>query len=223
MSRLGFSKLMTGLTLVVMTMVACGAPTPKLVVIFATATSQPTPTPVLLTEIPTPAIPIPDGLLPSPLTPAFFDSLYQQAISQASSDLPTATFAEILVKVYPFGSESWPGITIFFRFMMGGDLYSYQWDNETNDLTYQGKTHYFAIGSGEGTCSIMPWHRKPGWEELVRFGYFTIHKNFPIDMKSHYLLNAKAWEKECRWQAYFWHDTEHLGNFVLNESGPSGQ
>lgn len=218
---------MTGLTLMVLTMVACGAPAPTPVAIFVTATSQPTPqptpTPVLPTEIPTPAIPIPDGLLPSTLTPAFFDSLYQKAISKASSDIPTATLAEILVKVYPFGSESWPGITIFLRFKMGGDLYSYQWDNETNDLAYQGKTHYFVIGSGEGTCSILSWQRKSGWEELVRFGYFTIHKSFPIDVKSHYLLDAMAWERECSWQAYFWHDTEHLGNFVLNESGPSGQ
>jgi hypothetical protein len=214
-------------------------PTATLTPISPTATSTPIPptlTPVPPTATPSPVIPIPDELLPSALTPDFFESLYQQAISKASLDVPGASFSEIEVEVYPYGDEFEPDLRLIVRFKFlfekedsfynVNSTYDYEWNNKINDLTFEGETVAFMIAGGPSACkTILPWQREMGWEELIRYGYLRVQDSFPADANSHYTLYAAGWGRgDCRWQADFWYgyfDRKQLGSFILNESGPS--
>lgn len=231
-----------GVTLLVtLLLVGCGAPTVTPVSEAPTATSTPalatpvpealTPTPAPTLETLTPAIPIPDGLFPTMLTPAFLEDLYQQAKRQAQSDVPGAHFVEIEVEVNPFGSRLRPGITLIVRLRFVKDItdiYSYEWSDDTNYLAFKGQTHSLILigGPPEAICDPLPWQREVDLEELVQYGYRNVYESFPEDADSHYFLGASALDTDCYWLASFWYgyneQEKHLGDFFLADWGPIG-
>ncbi len=182
----------------------------------------PTATPISALPTSTSEIPIPDGLLPPTLTPAFFENLYQQALTKASVDIPGANFAGIEVEIHPFGSVVEP-LIIWLRFTKDEDavVRSYKWSDKTNDLAYKGETHTVMLFGASNICTTPPWQRKSSREELIRYGYLNVHESFPVDANSRYTLLAEAWKIDCRWRADFWYSNKILDSFVLNESGPS--
>jgi hypothetical protein len=249
MSHKQVLQLAIAVILVISFLVGCGESTPTAVSEAPAATSEPeqpvatpTPEPPTITPIPKPptetptaepppptptsTILTPDGLLPSTITPVLFESLYQQAISKASQDIPDAIFDNITVVVDPFGSPSSPDPTIIeCNFRKEGAIYSYEWDNETNELVFEGKTAFIISSSDSSpkSCNILPWQREVGWEELVRYGYFRVHDSFPSDANSRYILIADF--VTCSWYANFIRfdsegGGENLGTFFLDESGP---
>jgi hypothetical protein len=195
-------------------------------------TVTPTPTSPLPTATPTISIPIPDGLLPSTLTPNFFENLYQQVNSKASLDIPGVNFEDVSVIVHPFEPSpdminSGATLIVEFNFSNEGSIkrYIYKWTDKTNDLAFiETEKQTIEFGSGLGPCEILPWQRQVGWEELVRYGFSKVHESFPPDANSRYVLFANR-ERECRWQVSFLHgyygEMKRLGHFVLNETGPS--
>ncbi len=229
-----------GVTLLVtLLLVGCGAPRPvskaptaTSAPVFPTPVSEaPTATPTLAPLTPTPAIPIPEGLFPTMLTPAFLEDLYQQAKGLAQSDIPGAHFVEIEVEVNPFGSRLRPGITLIVRLRFVKDIhdiYSYEWSDDTNFLLFKGQTHSLITigGPPEAICDPLPWQREVDLEELVQYGYRNVYESFPEDADSHYFLGASALDTGCYWLASFWYgyneQEKHLGDFFLADWGPIG-
>jgi hypothetical protein len=193
--------------LVALLVAACGTPaaTPSPVAATAVptalaATATPVPTP-------TPAIAIPPGLLPPALTPDLLDGLYQRAAEMARPVLPGASFLDVTVEVYPFGSTSRPGTTVFVALGFRADnaVYTYEWRDDTDDLVSRGQTHtIFGTGSQAGACDPLPWYGElADLPALVRYGYQQVHDSFPADAGSFYVLSASSLSTDCLWVASF--------------------
>jgi hypothetical protein len=206
----------------------CRAPAATLSPAVPTATVTAVAATLTRLQTATPAMEIPQGLLPPALTAALLDGLYARAAAMLQRATGGAGFCDVTIEVHPFVPTSQPGTTLFVSLGLRADgaVYTYEWRDSTDEMVSRGQTHTIVslgVGSPPGPCDPLPWHGDAAdLPALVRYGYQHVHESFPANTESYYALSSSSLKTDCLWIASFRANVngkvESVGNFFMGGS-----